>query len=131
MREAPPRIQRQDRIAAYRAEADRLLRLVQHPSMKTQISFAVRDLQEAAISVHHRDFNDVFVLQQIATALSRTPYVALRCWMQLCGGTVDQSECREVRTAVPPFLGTSKRYRLNDTPRTKTWPSRPGFSWAV
>ena len=66
MREAPPRNQRQDRIAAYRAEADHLLRLVQHPSMKTQISLAVRDLQEAAISVHHCDFDHVFVLQQIA-----------------------------------------------------------------
>ena len=55
-----------DRIACYRAEADRLLRTVQHPSMRKQIKLALRDLEEAVYSVNQPSFDGQFLLQQIA-----------------------------------------------------------------
>jgi hypothetical protein len=66
MRKALAEIQRDARIDSYRAEAARLLRLVQQTWMKSQIGLAIRDLQEAAVTTKHRDFNEVFLLQQLA-----------------------------------------------------------------
>ena len=62
----PLKDKRRDRIAHYRSEAERLLRLVQHDSMKEQIGFAVRDLEEATLSLAWPGFDDNYPLQQFA-----------------------------------------------------------------
>ena len=66
MRERSTNGLRHDRIAWYRREADRLMMMVQDDLMKEQIRFAVRDLDEAAVSANRLEVCDAFVLQQIS-----------------------------------------------------------------
>ena len=66
MREHPARDLRAGRIGRYRAEAARLLSLIQRNQMKTQIGRALHDLQEAAAALEHPAFDRCFVLQQLA-----------------------------------------------------------------
>ena len=66
MQERSANSHRHERIAWYRTEADRLMQVVQDDLMKEQIRFAVRDLDEAAVSANRLELCEAHVLQQLS-----------------------------------------------------------------